>query len=558
MKQPRYQARLTRQIVRYTIFMVLVFLLIFTSALTVFSYGSNILRAREHVQYLSEAFIRVRDSYYDYLNDEGETAVVLDRLKGLVSDKYMSYAFKSHLLATEISADMILTNRDNEIAYTTFLPDEISVHRASFNQIVQNNARKDTGVHNTVYYLQGNYSEYVFSRALYDKDVCVGVITLYLKGSDWNILTDPMQFDGIITDLSGRVIVCSQRAMVVSPNKFYAEKDGILNLGGQSYWVASRVPEGYGIKVYALVANTNMDGYYIAAFAALILILIVLLLGGHRFSKHIADINSSSLNALHDEISVIQKGDIDYRIELKTGDEFEDIAEHINSMVDTINTLGEKNLELTKLSAAMEMKQLEAQFDPHFLYNTLEIVRYAVRMDPAMSDDIIIKLTGLLRYSISGDDSDVRVEDDVKYLCDYLQIMCYRFPQRLNYELEITEQCKQRYIPRLILQPIVENAIKYGAKTRASLMIKIRGRYEENKLVLEVHNDGEGISAQELENTRALIEQPVDTLEHKGLHNIARRLRLKYGKDCTMQIESDDRNGTLVRITIPGGETDGL
>lgn len=143
-------------------------------------------------------------------------------------------------------------------------------------------------------------------------------------------------------------------------------------------------------------------------------------------------------------------------------DEFILIADNINSMVDEINALHVKNSELADIRRLSEIKQLEAQFNPHFLYNTLDTIRYSILMDQRIAADLIIQMTALLRYSINNDLDQVHFSEDLKYTYMFLKIQKYRFNDRFAYEVNVDEACGEFLVPKLLLQPILENSIKYG------------------------------------------------------------------------------------------------
>lgn len=199
----------------------------------------------------------------------------------------------------------------------------------------------------------------------------------------------------------------------------------------------------------------------------------------------------------------------------------------------------------------MERLQLEAQFDPHFLYNTLESIRYSIRLGDKDADFIILKLTSLLRYSIDAPEEMVSLRSDLLHLRDYLTIIQYRFQDRFHYELDIPDSCLDHPCPRLCLQPIVENSVKYVLQRQQSLTVTIRAWEDEDFLYLEVADDGVGMSQELLEEMRHLIAAktaPYST--HHGLKNIARRLNLQFGGGSGMELNSVPGQGTQVLLRI--------
>ncbi|MCM3750367.1 histidine kinase, partial [Paenibacillus pasadenensis] len=152
--------------------------------------------------------------------------------------------------------------------------------------------------------------------------------------------------------------------------------------------------------------------------------------------------------------------------------EFELISTKINEMLDELSGAHQKNINLLKENTLAERKMLEAQFNPHFLYNTLEVIRASIAFDPALSNQLILRLTKILRYSIEEKTEEVTLRTDLRYLEEYLMINRIRF-QDFTYQLEIEDAALDLPIPKLFLLPIIENSLKYGFKHRHDLAIHL-------------------------------------------------------------------------------------
>lgn len=524
----------------------------FVLILFLYTSGYSFYRTMSYNKKLSQSFENIYKLYADYISDKNTIEELNSYLNKEISSNYMSYLFNTFNLKNEIKSDIILCDTEGNIQYTSFNENEINLHFHYFNKSIHDNLFKNhnTKIYNTVYYLQGDYSKYVFSRSLYDDDKLIGSVSIYLNGYDWNYQMKRMQFDGIITDMTGNIIACSNRSMVNGLNKFKPLKKPLFVLDKQSYWMSEGILDSYGIKIYTFVNHTTSNGYYLIGCLAFSIILIILLLAIKRFAGKIANINSASVEALLNEINIIREGDFEHRIMLKTDDEFENIAVNINDMLDKINALSNRNIELLKLNSIMEAKQLEAQFNPHFLYNTLESIRYSIRLNPKDADKIILNLTSLLRWSINDAIREVILKDDLKYIIDYLEIIKYRFQGRFVYDMDIDEDCYSCRVPKLLLQPILENSMKYGFKYKKALKIKIKGWMKDNILYLEVADNGIGMTKEQLIKMQTMLNMETSANEHKGLYNISRRLKLQYGKNSGIEIESIYELGTTVRLKI--------
>jgi sensor histidine kinase YesM len=242
---------------------------------------------------------------------------------------------------------------------------------------------------------------------------------------------------------------------------------------------------------------------------------------------------------------------MDSYIEVKTGDEFEIFANQYNIMLDRLNLLMKRNAELSNIRRIKEIKQLQAQFNPHFIFNILETLRYTIVMDQKKAQDIIITLSSLLRYSIKNDENDVLFMEDLTYIEDYLKLHKIRFEDRLNYTIEVSEDVKNAVVPKLLLQAIIENSIKYGYMTKEHLDIKVSGKIVDNHLIFNVKDNGTGMTKEQLDSVQDILNSTNNTTKHIGLYNVHRRLVLLYGEEYGLKIRSIYGEGTDITINIP-------
>ena len=270
-------------------------------------------------------------------------------------------------------------------------------------------------------------------------------------------------------------------------------------------------------------------------------------------AKSMAENNAASIERLVSEIRIIRKGDYNHRIQMNTDDEFNEVGYQVNNMLDSIQALNGRNTELLKLNSRIEMDQLTAQMNPHFLYNTLEIIRNLVVFDADKAEELIVKLTEVLRYSVDTSRKEVTLEEDMRYIYCYLDIQNCRFGSRFNCRINFTPDC---IVPKLLLQPLIENSIKYGFQKKMELNITICGRMEGNILYISVLDDGLGMEAEKAEELREQLRTHDNSSPSIGLRNLSRRLYLKYGDGSGLQIRNMEGTGfeVLVRIEQQKGE----
>jgi sensor histidine kinase YesM len=173
------------------------------------------------------------------------------------------------------------------------------------------------------------------------------------------------------------------------------------------------------------------------------------------------------------------------------------------------------------------------------------------KIDPEASDKMIIALSTLLRYSISDAEEEIRVEEDMRYTESYLTILKIRYNRRFTYEIDIEEKVKKYLIPKLMIQSIIENAVKYGYEGGDTLHVTIKGFEKEGNLIFICKDSGSGIKEEMLKQIRENLLLPVNKTNHHGIYNIHRRIQLMYHGDYGVTLESKWGEGTVVTLTLP-------
>jgi len=209
------------------------------------------------------------------------------------------------------------------------------------------------------------------------------------------------------------------------------------------------------------------------------------------------------------------------------------------------NTRIEMNLEQNQqhlLKARMDA--LTSQINPHFLFNTLNTVSSLIRFDPDMARGVVLKLSNILRRLLRKHETFVPLREELQFIDDYLDIEVIRFgPDKLQIFKEVDEETLDIFVPSMLLQPIVENAIKHGLAPRlAGGQIHICTKHFDGRLTIEIKDNGMGMSSERL------LEVYGGGI---GISNVHERLRLLYGDHFEMDIRSREGQGTQIRIEIP-------
>ncbi len=222
-----------------------------------------------------------------------------------------------------------------------------------------------------------------------------------------------------------------------------------------------------------------------------------------------------------------------------------------NRMLRRIRELIDENYAKQLLIRETELKALQAQIDPHFLYNTLESINWMAKMNKQNEISRMVEALGfLLRSSVNMTEKVIRLEDELAIVRSYVTIQRMRFEERLDFTIDVPPALGDTLIPKLILQPLVENAIHYALEPKIEVChICIRAMVENDVVHIVVEDDGPGMTTEFL----ARLDQGQVETRGKGigLHNIMERIRLTFGPAYGLQIESEPNRRTAVHIRIP-------
>ncbi|MCY8278408.1 sensor histidine kinase, partial [Bacillus inaquosorum] len=206
--------------------------------------------------------------------------------------------------------------------------------------------------------------------------------------------------------------------------------------------------------------------------------------------------------------------------------------------------LMEENVEKQLIIKETELKALQAQINPHFLYNTLESINWLAKANQQKQISKMVESLGfLLRNSIHMEKDTVTIQEEADIVLHYMTIQRFRFEERLNFTLDIDEEVKHCLIPKLTLQPLAENAIQYALEpfTRPCA-IRLQAKKTKNCVCITVEDNGPGMDERILETSGG---------RGIGLWNIRERIRLTFGESYDLHIQSEQGKGTRIVITIP-------
>jgi two-component system, sensor histidine kinase YesM len=250
-----------------------------------------------------------------------------------------------------------------------------------------------------------------------------------------------------------------------------------------------------------------------------------------------------------------EEGDLNVHFESRSQDEIAHLGSSFNTMIGEIRKLVDLVYKEQKSKREAELRVLQEQIKPHFLYNTLDTIQWMAQED---KNDEIVKmitaLTNLFRIGLNKGKEMVRVKEEIEHIRSYLFIQKARYEEKLEYELKIDPDIEEFLVLKLILQPLVENAIYHGIKARRGVgKITIAAKRDGNIIIFSVTDNGVGISPERLDQLRDLFMDgiPMKDKSGYGSFNINERIKLTFGQDFGLHINSILGEGTTVEIWHP-------
>jgi len=291
-----------------------------------------------------------------------------------------------------------------------------------------------------------------------------------------------------------------------------------------------------------LTAKAKLINKIIFTIGIIFIVIAVLL------SLYMSHTISSPIMRLAKTMDKIREGDLNVNLTNKPRGEIGTLYESYNSMINRINQLINEVYIANMEKKDAELKALQAQINPHFLYNTLDSINWlAVKYKAYDISRMVTSLATLLRYSINKGEDKIKLKDELSQVKSYITIQQIRYKDKFDVTYNIDEDIMDCIVIKLILQPLIENAIIHGIETFSGKgYIEIRGYKDGESIVLEVHNTGNPI---DLEEVNKLLSTNLNS-EHYGIKNVNDRIKFTFGETYGLSYNYSDGK-TVAKLTIP-------
>ena len=374
------------------------------------------------------------------------------------------------------------------------------------------------------------------------------------------ILRETNLFDNmILTDSNGRVIAAlNQYSNSGSMDLFDAEQ---IKNNGQM--LLSRELSDFGLTLYGSYDMNSISQEFQSSRIQSIFLAVISILFALGCVYLVAGNISRRLNRLVTQADEIAQGNFIKKAESSTAhDEFGVLEKSMDRMSAQLEDLIEREYKAQVQQAQLERETnqarflaLQSQVNPHFMFNALESIRLKARVKGEIETAQMIKyMAKMFRNLIEWDDNIITVREEIAFLDEFLHIQEYRFEDEFSYEIHVQEEAYECKIPKMILQPLVENACVHGLEAiedKRLVGICVSVDFTKNMLYLQVEDNGGGMTAEKLEALKVSFQENDEKGKSVGLKNVYRRLSLYYGDRMTFDIESVVGRGTICRICIP-------
>ncbi len=388
----------------------------------------------------------------------------------------------------------------------------------------------------------------------------IGAVYLCFSTDIFNDVIDTKTGDVYIFDASNKLIYTNIHDIGVgtkyndlfndiqiSPSEMF---DG--QLGGTRYLMFSNDKNKYGITVIKTIPYSDVTSQAFKVTAMTILLIIICAVLIFLLILVISKTILYPLITVNNVMQELENGNLDVSVKITSNDEIGQVQYRLNKMSRNLKVLFAERIELEKERQREEIKALQYQINPHFLYNTLNAIGLMANIIHADNISNAIKsLIKLLKNAIGKVGEMVTLEEEIENINHFVQLLAFRYNKDINTITEIDERLKGSLVLNFILQPIIENSVFHGIiPTNENGVIKITASSTDNVMSITIKDNGKGMTK---ENLDMILNQEISEkgFAKIGVYNVNRRIKLNYGDEFGISIESRLNEGTSVNVRLP-------
>lgn len=316
---------------------------------------------------------------------------------------------------------------------------------------------------------------------------------------------------------------------------------------GTNWIVIDKVIPGTIEGAYRMIRNTTM----LLIMVGVSLLAIVYMYYSKKLNKPV--------QILKETMSCIEKGDLDVRVHIDSNDEFQDIGNGMNQMAENLSKYVQKAYVAEIRQKDAELEALKRQIQPHYLYNTLDVIRMsAITNDDMLVAAMIDGLSGQLKYLIGTTGNMVMLQQEIACISNYFKLIEVRYDSRFSLSVDIPKELWKCRVPHLIIQPVVENAVKHGLRpNKGAGEVVVQAKQNMDFLEITVMDNGVGMNKERLEEVQKLLKSDARVAEEDikgmsiGVKNVSDRIKHLYGNEYGLEIDAYEGMGTIVKYWLP-------
>ncbi|WP_341348067.1 histidine kinase [Paenibacillus sp. FSL H3-0469] len=343
-----------------------------------------------------------------------------------------------------------------------------------------------------------------------------------------------------------------------------------FSAGGEDFLYLLEPIDRLHVDLVNVISLHGTYSTFVSTRNKVILLIILLLVVLAVVTYWIQSIVLKKLHVLRESMHKVRNGDFHVEIDVQGGDEIGELARHFREMLGTINGLIAEAVQRSAATKEAELQALRNQIDAHFLYNTLENLKMLAEVEGQYTvSDALTSLGSIMRYNLRWTGDTVQLADELKHIQHYISIMNIRYDEKLKVQIHAEDRFHAHELLKMSLQPIVENAVKHGMYSSlmrgGGLIINVHAYADDHFFYIDVTDNGIGIPVdglQQLNHKLIMSDEEFNQLTQEtaeystghngiGLRNVNQRIRLHYGEDYGICVESRQRSYTTVRVKLP-------
>lgn len=464
-----------------------------------------------------------------------------------------------------VRSNFILLKTDGTLISTSLYTPNLETFSNSqiLPKILRSSENSPAGLHissSSLYYENSQTGSILFSQAIPDTSGRpAGILVFDLRYDDLFEYFHQYHFSRVvITDWYNNILFDTEHASVpntklYTPTKYYGSEDSLFSrlFRGDSYYVTQTAIPGNELQIFthsSLVFQEQLLTYGTCFIAVLLLLSVWITCHiSHSFTAR----NLVAIDEVVEAARHIGQGDLDYQLSTQTFDEFQILNDALNNLTRNLKKLDSEKQELNRHKQILEIKQLKSQFNPHFVFNTLESIRYSIILKPDTAANMTLCLSRLLRYNMDSGSGETDLKTDLDFLENYLSLQKMRFGPCLEYSVHAQPELFSYRLPKNLLQPVVENCLNHGMRRCKSIFVQLNAVSFSDCVSISVSDNGDGIDPDILADLNESFRSGYPMGDHFGLYSVTRIVRLLYGSDFGLSIDSSPGSGTRVTLRLP-------